>query len=513
MAEYFAVTDIGSNALRFQLASIEQPGSYRIIEQDRRPIRLGREVFRTGKLSRPAVEAALEALGDFKAIADRYEVKSFRTVATAALREATDASSILSGAKALGVPIDVISAEEEARLISLGVMSGLRFDLPLGLFLDIGGGSVEAAIANRSNTFCLFSLPLGAVRLTEKFFLKGDPPPEKDMKELRRFAKRQIAPMAERIGSEKFTMAFGTGGSITTLADTDAQLSGESRAGSLTVLRRTRLESLLALLVRRSLSERAQTIVGDPKRADIIVAGAAVLLSLMKHIGLDYIFVSNRGLRDGLMIDLLQNDFPDLEASWREDDGKHETLEQVGEKYHYDAPHAYQVSQLALSLFYQLEALHKLPEKFAAVLHAAAMLHDVGLFIGYPKHHKHSYYIIKSCGPVTLSKSDWDLAANVARYHRKAHPSPKHLPFGQLSPSHQDVVRKLSALLRIADGLDRRHESRVKEIVCAAGRKKSVEIKISGPADLKVEIEGARDKSRLLNEVFNVETTIQQANY
>lgn len=510
MAEYFAVADIGSNALRFQLAAIEQPGSYRIVEQDRRPIRLGREVFRTGKLSKPAVEAALEALGDFKAVADRYEVRSFRAVATAALREASDSSSILSGAKALGVPIEIISAEEEARLISLGVMSGLRFDVPLGLFLDIGGGSVEAAIANRSNTFCLFSLPLGAVRLTERF-LKADPPVEKEMKELRRFAKRQIASMAERIGREKFTMAFGTGGSITTLADTDVQLSGESRAGSLTVLRRTRLESLLELLLRRSLSDRGQTIVGDPKRADIIVAGAAVLLALMKQIGLDYLFVSNRGLRDGLMIDLLQNDFPELETLWREDDGKHETLEQVGEKYHYDAPHAYQVSQLSLSLFYQLEALHKLPEKYAAVLHAAAMLHDVGLFIAYRKHHKHSYYIIKSCGPVTLSKSDWDLAANVARYHRKAHPSAKHLPFSQLSPSNQGIVRKLSALLRIADGLDRRHESRVKAIICT-NRKKSVEIKVSGTADLKLEIEGALDKSQLLNEVFNLETNFQQMN-
>jgi exopolyphosphatase/guanosine-5'-triphosphate,3'-diphosphate pyrophosphatase len=170
------------------------------------------------------------------------------------------------------------------------------------------------------------------------------------------------------------------------------------------------------------------------------------------------------------------------------------------------------VSQLALTLFYQLEGLHKLPEKFAAVLHAAALLHDVGLFIAYRKHHKHSYYIITSSGPVTLSKSDWELAANIARYHRKAHPSPKHLPFGQLSPSHQDVVRKLSAILRIADGLDRRHESRVKEILCAVQKKKSIELKISGPADLTVEIEGALDKTRLLNEVFNVELTIQQMN-
>ena len=508
MAEYFAVIDIGSNALRFQLASVEQPGSYRILEQDRRPVRLGREVFKTAKLNQAAVESALEALRDFKASADRYQVKTLRAVATAALREAADGAAFIARANEIGVPAEIISEDEEARLISLGVMSGLRFDLPLGLFMDIGGGSVEVAVANRTNTFCIFSLPLGAVRLTEKY-LHGDPPSEKEMKELRRFAKRQIEPMARRVGREKFTMAFGTGGTITALADTDAQLTGEPRAGALSVLRRPRLEALLELLKSQSLSARAAAIFGDPKRADIIVAGGAVLLTLMDHIGLDYLFVSNRGLRDGLTVDLLRRQYPEQELPWSEDGGRAESLEQVGEKYRYDAPHAYQVSQLAVNLFYQLHELHRLPEKYAAILHAAAMLHDIGLFIAYPKHHKHSYYLIKSSGPVSLSKSDWDLVANIARYHRKAYPSPKHLSFNQLSPNHQEVVRMLSALLRIADGLDRRHESRVKEITCALPRSKRLSIKISGPSDLKVEIEGAMEKAELMNEVFNLETVIQ----
>jgi exopolyphosphatase/guanosine-5'-triphosphate,3'-diphosphate pyrophosphatase len=140
------------------------------------------------------------------------------------------------------------------------------------------------------------------------------------------------------------------------------------------------------------------------------------------------------------------------------------------------------------------------------------MLHDIGLFIAYPKHHKHSYYLIKSSGPVSLGKSDLDLVANIARYHRKAHPSPKHLPFSQLSPNQQEVVRKLSGLLRIADGLDRGHESRVKEIICTLPKSKRVFIRISGPTDLKAEIDAAREKAKLMNEVFSVETIIQQGN-
>lgn len=501
--------DVGSNALRFQLASVDQPGSYHILEQDRQPIRLGHRVFETGTLSPDSVEPALEALRDFKASADRYHASGFKAIATSALREASDGVSFVARAREIGVPLEVVSEEEEARLISLGIMSGLRFELPLGLFVDIGGGSVEVAVANRTNTFCLFSLPLGGVRLTERF-IESDPPAGKELKNLRRFAQQRLKPMAKRVGQEKFTMAFGSGGTITALADTDARLTGEPRAGSLYALRRSRLKALLDLLKSQSLSHRAGLIVGDPKRADIIIAGGMVLLELMGHLGLDYLFVSGRGLRDGLMMDLLGDFYTDHEGPWSEEGGRPESLEQVGEKYHYDAGHAYHVSHLALSLFYQLKNLHGLPEKYATILHAAAMLHDIGLFIAYPKHHKHSYYLIESSGPISFSKSDWDLVANVARYHRKAHPSPKHLPFSQLPPADQEVVRKLSGLLRIADGLDRRHESRVKEIRCSLQRSKKVVVKVSGAADLVVEVEGAKEKKKLLNEVFNVETTIQR---
>jgi exopolyphosphatase/guanosine-5'-triphosphate,3'-diphosphate pyrophosphatase len=511
MAEHFAVVDVGSNALRFQLACVERPGSYRILEQERQPARLGRKVFQTGSLDEESVEMALSALRDFQNSANRYQVRAFRAVATSALREASDAQGFVARARGIGLPLEVIPEEEEARLIGLGIMSGLRFDLPLGLFVDIGGGSVEVSVADKTNTFCLFSLPLGAVRLTEKF-IRSDPPREKELKSLERSAQQRLKPVARRIEREKFTMAFGSGGTITALADTAARLTGEPRMGSLPVLRRSSLKGLLERLKSQPLPQRSASIAGDPKRADIILAGGLVLLEIMKQTGLDYLFVSNRGLRDGLMVDLLRSHYPDGETQWSEEGARPESVEQVGEKYHYDAAHACQVSHLALGLFYQLQGLHGLPEKYAGILQAAAMLHDIGLFIAYPRHHKHSYYLIKSSGPLSFSKPELDLIANIARYHRKAHPSPKHLPFSQLSPTGQEIVRKLSALLRIADGLDRSHESRVKEITCGLPRSRTVSIRISGSADLAAELEGAREKSELMDEVFNIKTMIQQVN-
>jgi exopolyphosphatase / guanosine-5'-triphosphate,3'-diphosphate pyrophosphatase len=508
MAHHFAVIDVGSNAMRWQIAAVDHPKHYRIVAQDRQPVRLGRRVFQSGKLEPQSVEAALRVLKDFKAAADKHRVKAIRAAGTSALREASDRRKLISRAKAIGIPLEVLSEQDEARLISLGIMSGLRFHLPLGLFLDIGGGSVELTVADPANTFCLFSLPLGAVRLTERF-LTEDPPRAREVRELREHAREQLKTVSRRIQKEKFTMAFGSGGTVTALAETDMRSGADEKTGSLIVLRRQRLKALLDLLMTRPAPERAQMISGDPKRADIIVAGGLVLHEIMSAIDLDYLFVSRRGLRDGLMVDLLQRSYPGSGA-WHPDAERAESLEQVCQKYSYDVAHSRQVSQLALNMFYQLQPLHKLPEKYASILHASAMLHDIGLFIADAKHHKHSYYLIKSSGMKSFSKPDLELVANIARYHRKAHPSQKHLGFSQLSPTDQDVVRKLSAIVRVADALDFRREQRVESVTCSIKKAKALTISAAAKTSLRDEIEWAVKKGKLIKEVFNVDLIVQK---
>jgi exopolyphosphatase / guanosine-5'-triphosphate,3'-diphosphate pyrophosphatase len=507
MEDHFAVIDVGSNATKFQIALVDQPKRYHVIEQDRRPVRLGHNVFHAGRLDGPTATAALKVFSEFKSLADRYRVKAMRGVGTSALRAACDGKSFLCEADKLGVPLEVLSEEDEARLISVGIMSGLQFHLPLGLFVDIGGGSIELAVANTTNVFCLFSLPLGAVRLTEAL-LSSDPPRRKEIQQLRNFIKSKLRLAARRIEREKFTMAFGSGGTITALAETATRIAGNGKPGSLTILRRSSLEALLELLTTLPTKQRASLISGDPKRADIIIAGAIALLETMFEIGLDYLFVSRRGLRDGLMVDLLQKYYQEP-GGWLSDAERTESLEQVCQKYLFDAPHAHHVSQLALNIFYQLTELHHLSEKYAAILSAAATLHDIGAFIAQPKHHKHSYYLIKSSGMSSFSKVDLDIIANVARYHRKAHPSPKHLGFSQLSPSDQEIVRKLSAILRIADAFDYRHEQKIKSVTCSLKKSKTLTIIGSATDNGKDETEWILKKGELLHEVFNVNLNIQ----
>jgi exopolyphosphatase/guanosine-5'-triphosphate,3'-diphosphate pyrophosphatase len=510
MLDHFAVVDVGSNAIRLQIAAVEHPKQYRILEQERQSIRLGHEVFQSRKLNPKVAEAALKALGDFRALSDRYRVKAMRAVATSALREAADGRAFVRRAHNAGIPLEVLSEEDEARLISLGIMSGLRFHLPLGLFVDIGGGSVEISVANASNLFCVFSLPLGAVRLTEAL-LASDPPRRREIKNLLEWVRDRLKPVLRRIEREKFTMAFGSGGTVTALAESHT-LGGEStRTGSLAILRRSRLKGLLELFKSLPAAERAAMISGDPKRADIIVAGGLVLHEIMAASGLDYIFVSRRGLRDGLMVDLLQRHYKKAGESWQAGAGRAESLEQVSQKYLLDRAHTQHVSQLALNLFYQLHDLHQLPEKYASVLHAAATLHDIGLFVAYPKHHKHSYYLIKSSGMNSFSKIDLDLIANVARYHRKAHPSQKHLAFSQLNADQQQIVRKLSAILRVADALDFTHDQTVEAATCAHKKSRHLVIAASSQISLKNHLQRASEKARLMQEVFNIDVTFEKS--
>src|SRR5262245_28469143 len=236
MAKTFAVIDAGSNAIRLQIASVDQPGSYKIIEQERRAVRLGHKVFETGKLDKTSRTEALDALRKFKLAADRAECVAIRAVGTSAMREASDAQSFIQKAVEAGVPLEVLPEHEEARLISRGILSGLRFDIPLGLFMDIGGGSVEIALGSRSKMRALFSVPLGAVRLTERY-LKNDPPLNREIIQLNREIRHRLDPVAKRVSRSNFSMAFGSGGTMTALADADARFTGESPKEALYVLR------------------------------------------------------------------------------------------------------------------------------------------------------------------------------------------------------------------------------------------------------------------------------------
>ncbi len=503
-----AVIDIGSNAIRLQVARIQRPGSHEILCEERSPVRLGEGVFLTGDLTDAAMLRATEALKHFQEVAAVYQVELIRAVATSAVREAANADKFVRQVdESTGLKVEVISGQEEARLIHLG----LRDSAPLEpdrhyLLIDIGGGSTEISVTTRSRVLTSESLKLGTVRLTE-LFVKSDPIREKDVDRMHKYIRDTASRYKKVAGVARYDAAIGTAGAVSALAGLDQKFRGTNiRPASLS---RKGLELILNRLKVATLAERRAWLGAETDRAEVIVAGSAVLLGLMEILGFSDILISPKGLRDGVMLELAEKLTGPVPAQRRRDEVIVESAHAIGTRYQYDPQHAKQVGRLALQLFKDLEHIHGLKAEHHDLLLAASLLHDIGQFIDYSKHHKHSYYLIKHCGLAGFNETEVELIANIARYHRRAHPSKKHPEYAALPSREQQVVAKLSALLRIADAFDRSHRRLVSGLEChLEGPQVRIDLHVHEP--LSLELWAFEQKSQLFSEIFGLPVLLQE---
>ncbi len=372
-----------------------------------------------------------------------------RAVATSAVREAHNKDEILARVRReAGLELEVISGREEARLTCLGV---LRSKLPntSSLVIDIGGGSTEIASARGERPVALWSLSLGAVRLSELFDASGVVKP-KHLRMMRRYAAETVAEtLPRRILGAPLT-AIGSSGTIRAVVGfAAAEGTGHATRRQLT----TAVDELVAMDVD---GRREQF---DPRRADIIVAGAVVLEALAHRLGLKSVIAVDAGLRDGVLVDLMRR-----RRGGDEDPPLAEAAIALGQRFYFDERHGRQVARLALALFDELAELHRLPAAARPLLEAASLLHDVGNAVSYQRHHKHTYYLVQNADIPGLADRQRELVARIARFHRGSAPEPGHPLMAGLSMSESQLVRKLSTLLRIADSFDRSHHQPVHRV-------------------------------------------------
>lgn len=508
-----AAIDLGSNAVRLEIGRL-QPG--RVIEilcDEREPARLGREVFRTGELSVEAREKVLEALTRFATLIRRFKPDFVRAVATSAMREASNYDVFVRTAKArTGIDIDVISGGEEARLLCLGALGASAQPDREALVIDVGGGSTEIAVAKGSEVVRAKSLPLGTVRLTE-VFLKNDPPKKKQLKLMREYVREILKSRVEKDLIRRFPVAIACAGTAGAIA---AIVRGEPGIGSAVApphVRREEVRALLTRLAPLSIQERARIPGLDASRADVFLGGVAIIDGLMDFLQLDELEVSKRGIRDGVMIDTLRR-----QGLWDAEDPDRalfDAVEVLGRRCGFDFAHARQVHRISLKMFDALQGrvVDGGPKSLAAqrarrVLGVAAMLHDIGTFISYAKHHKHSAYLIANAEVPGLTETEKILASNVARYHRRAHPRDRHPEFVVMPPDQRELVRKLASIVRLADGLDRTHDGRVRELTFRT-RKTGLEIGVASSKDLELELWAVRQKAALFQEAFGTEVVFK----
>lgn len=457
-----AAIDIGSNSIRQIVAEVGANGSIRVVDEMKAAPRLGAGLRKKSSvISDAAMDQALEALGRMATLARQLGAKRIEAVATSAVREARNGAAFLTRVRQqTGLKPRVLVGEEEARLAYRSALA--HFDLGRGrtVVLDIGGGSVELALSAEGLVERLISLPYGALRLTERFLADGPTP--KRLRKLRKFIRDDIRaelPVRDWRGAD----VIGSGGTFTNLAGIYLARQGMRAARSVhgTQIPRAEVDSILDMLAEMPVEQRVGVAGLNAGRADIIVAGLAVVSEVLARVEPVNVVASAFGIREGLLLETARV-MPTISDPG---DARARSVREFAERCHYEEPHARQVQRLALQLFDSIGARLGLESDDRAVLADAALLHDVGYHINYQGHHKHSYHLILHADLLGVPPDEHVTIAHVARYHRGAEPSRRrHREFAGLDQEVRRRVRRLAAILRIADGFDRGHVAAVDKI-------------------------------------------------
>jgi exopolyphosphatase/guanosine-5'-triphosphate,3'-diphosphate pyrophosphatase len=497
-----AAIDVGSNAIRLAIGSVDGHRRLGLLESLREPVRLGQDVFTQGLISEETTERAIEAFLKFRQLMDQHGVKHSRAVATSALREAFNRDLFIDQvAQATGIEICVIGPEEEARLIHLAVTDTINLKNKLAMLVDVGGGSVEITLASNGHILSTGSFNMGTVRLLQKL-------EEKKLGErhfnvlVREYVDATKKRLKKEIGNQKIDLCIGTGGNLEALGDLRQELLGKDRNS---LIAEEELDALVKHLQGLSYEERIQKLRLRPDRADVIVPAAIVLQKVLKQAGVNEVLIPHVGLKDGLLLDIVAELYDDRKPLRR--DQVLASAVQLGRKYAFDEQHGTTVARFAVQLFDETRHLHHLDDESRLLLEVAAMLHDMGQFVNIMGHHKHTYYLLASTPLLGLSDAQRAIVANVARYHRKSFPTLKHEPYRSLSVKDRVTVSKLAALLRLADALDTEHAAKVSRI-SVEGKKRQVIMTLKGDGDLLLEKWALVKKSALFEEVFSVKFSI-----
>lgn len=455
-----AAIDIGSNSIRQIIADVTPDGRIRIVDEMKAAPRLGANLDDTGVLGDAAMRHALEALQRMATLARQMGAQRIHAVATSAVRDAANRRAFLEQIRReTGLRVRVLTGEDEARLSFRSALA--HFDLGVGraVVMDIGGGSLELTMSADGLLERLVSLPYGAIRLTEQYL--GERPRHKHLRKLRAAVRDDIRgalPVKDWRGAQ----LIGSGGTFTNLAAMHLARRGLPFAGRVhgTRVAREEVEHLLDTLLDATPEERAATAGLTPGRADIIVGGLAIGAEVMARLEAREVIVSGYGIREGLLLESARI----VPAPADPGEARERSVRQFAERCHYELPHAQHVRQLALQLFDAFGARLGCEPADRRTLADAALLHDVGYHINYDRHHKHSYHLIMHAELLGIAPEEQVVIAHVARYHRGAPPKRSHREFGALDGETRRRIRRLSAILRIADGFDRGHVGAVARV-------------------------------------------------
>lgn len=504
-----AFLDFGTNSVRLLIVRVESNQSLSVLQKLKETVRLGEGEFGDGCLQPEAIARATDVAVRFAQIARSSGASEIIAVGTAAAREAENADVLLDRLKAeAGIDLRVVSGQEEARLIYLGVASGMEIGDHLAFFIDIGGGSTETIVGNQNEHFYLHSHKLGAIRLSNLFLADARGPlSSQDYESVRAYIRRSAASTLRELGNFPIEIAIGSSGTIESLGEIASRLrDSRSEPGRMTY---RDLQSAIRMLCSLPIEARRLVPGLTPARADIIIGGAAILDVFMEELGVREIRISDRGLRDGLLVDYLQRHrqtdlFSELAPRER-------SVLQLGRICHFNEEHARTTAELALGLFDSARqcGLHDMGAWERELLEYAALIHHIGSFLTYSGYQRHSHYLISNADLLGFDQLEIRMMALSVLHHRNAVPRKGAPELRALEPAAQDSVRYLSTFIRLAENLDRSQAHNVSSARLVSNGAGRVVLEVDAAHDPQVELSGVENQRESFERVFGVSLNVR----
>jgi exopolyphosphatase/guanosine-5'-triphosphate,3'-diphosphate pyrophosphatase len=445
----FGAVDIGANSVRLKISKLVRR-RLKVVHEDREVTRLGEAVFASRLLDPAAMEHTIKVLKRFHRLTQQFGVDHLRIVATSALRDADNGTAFTEWVRsATGWHLEVVSGLEEGRLIHLGVQANTRIRNSRALLIDLGGGSCELTLSTKGQIEDIYSLPLGAVRLTRDF-MQHDPPRKNELHQLRAYIEKEVIRVEDALTSHRVDLVIATSGTPAALAD---MWSAEQGVRTSTVPS-AELQRLARRLSRMSVAERRAIKGIGPRRAEIIVAGAMVFSEIFSRLKLPGFRYVPYGLRDGLLFQMAAEytENPSLQKALVAE--REHSIVGLAGHYQADLTFARRVRELALQLFRSLGAVHNLPQEYEGLLTAAAMLHEIGSFLNRAGRHRHTHYILAHSELLGFTTRQRIIIAAITRFIGKSRPAPETRALRALPELDRLLVPRAVLLLRLARALE-----------------------------------------------------------
>jgi exopolyphosphatase / guanosine-5'-triphosphate,3'-diphosphate pyrophosphatase len=491
-----AAIDVGSNSVHMVVADVSAGGHIQVVDRMKEMVRLGRRAFTTGKLAPGAMDLAVHALGTFARLARVRGVERLQAVATSAVREARNGPAFVRRLRRdTGLTVRVISGPEEARLIFNAARHALGLEGGPHLLVDVGGGSVELVLVQDGRALWMRSLPLGVARLTDRF-LGADPPSRGQIRRLERHLDHVVGRLLARVRHAGVHRAVGTSGTINTLVamaragrgQDPARLHGANASAK-------EIARLRARILGTDAEKRADLPGMDAKRVDLMPAAAVLVDFLLRRSGAGELTACTWALREGLLLDLARLPSQRRAGSAH---ARRRSVEALATKFVGENAHGQQVARLALAIFDATARALRLSRSARELLEYAALIHDIGHAIDHDRHHRHTEYLIRNAELLGFDPDEIEVIAQVARGHRKQTPKVAGPELHSLPAPRRRDVRALTAIIRVADGLDRTRFGVVKAVEPVLSEDRLLLRLDIGGADAELELWAAERRSELL---------------